>query len=122
MEVRKEMPEEVRKQLEDKKRKLALNVVTEKIPEKFINDVNKEKATQSKLTKEFLQLSVNLCNAQRDQQALLERIKNSQNRTRTVLQNAFKKMKLGKKKNYRWQFDNIDSFRGQVIPPKPEKK
>ena len=118
MEVSRNMPEEVKNQVmpDGKKR-----VVTEKIPEKFVKRIQDGVKKKQKLTRDFLQISVNIVNFQRAQQELIDRLKSNDDNITETIKRAGQKMKLGKRKEYNWRYDGRDSFIGVYNPPKPKK-
>ena len=117
MDVRREMPEEVKNQIMPNGKK---RVVTEKISDKFVKKIHETIRKKQKLTNQFLQLSIKVVQAEKAQQELLETLRATSNDTITVLQRASQKMKLQKRKDYNWRFDGRDSFVGVYNPPKPK--
>jgi hypothetical protein len=120
METRKggDIPEEVKNQVIDGKKR----VVTEKLPKGFLDDLDKETEKQKKLAQEFYGLSREVVSRQEKMQEINTRLKNSEEAKGRILQHAFKKMKLGKRKDRRWNF-KVDSFVGVLnVQPKPAPK
>ena len=118
MEVRKDIPEEVKNQIIDGKPR----VITEKIPEKLAKKITEKLQLKGKRMQQFLQLSVNIVNAQKKQQELVGLFKSVEDSVSDTLKRAFKKLGLAKKKEYSFRFDGRDSFIGVYNPPKPKPK
>lgn len=116
MEVKKNVPEEVKNQMIDGKPR----VVTEKIPEKFAKKIQEKLQKKQKLLNQFLQLSINILNAQEDQRNIAKTLKETKESITGNINIAFKKLRLGKKKYYHWRYDGRDSFIGVYNPPKPK--
>jgi len=117
MDVRRNMPEEVKNQTMSNGKK---RVVTEKIPDKFVEKIQGGIKKKQQLTNQFLQLSVNIVNAQKAQRELIDRLKSNDDSISDTLKRAGQKMKLAKRTEYNWRFDGRDSFIGVYNPPKPK--
>lgn len=117
MEVRKEMPEEIRNQKIDGK----LRIITEKIPDNLIKDIKEKLKKKSGLLQSFLQMALRIGNAQKEQSITLDKMKNQEQVINSAINHAHRKMKLGKKKEYQWRFDGKENFIGIYNPPKPKK-
>jgi len=115
-EVRKDgnIPEEVKNQImpDSKKR-----VITEKLSQRYLDDLEKINREKQQLLNQMLSISVRIVDMQKQQQTIREKIQNNTQKQQNTLEHAFKKMKLGKKKEYRWQFRQ-DSFVGVLNPTK----
>jgi len=98
------------------------NTVKEQIPEKQLRDVKKRLDKKQQLLQEFLQLSITATKIRQKIDDIYERINDNGQKIRTSIQHAYKKMKLGKKKNYQWRFDGRDSFIGIEMPLEKPKK
>jgi len=92
--------------------------VSHKIPENFLKDISKHAIEKNKLSRDFLQISINIENAQEVRRDTLTKLKESEKNIQKQIEYAFNKMKLGKDKNYRWQFDGKDTFIGIRIENK----
>lgn len=97
-------------------------VVTEKIPEKFLEKILKIKEDVQKLNDEFF----NLAN---QQVAILERLsaikKQRDSKTESfnsTMKLAAGKLQLAKKTGFNWRYDGNENFVGVEVPPKPEPK
>lgn len=117
--MRKEKPEEVKNQKTPDGRP---RVITEKIPEKFVKKIKEKLALKNKRLQAFVQLSFTIAQAQKKQQESLDLLKSVGDSISDAINQAFKRMKLGKKKEYRFRYDGRDSFIGVMNPPKPKKK
>ncbi len=118
MEVRKDMPEEVKNQIMPNGKK---RVVTEKMPDKFIKKIQDGIKKKQQLTGQFLQLSVNIVKAQKAQRELIDRLTANGDSIKDTLSRASQKLRLQKRKEYNWRFDGRDSFVGVYNPSKPKK-
>jgi len=119
MEIRKEMPEEVKNQIMPDGEK---RIITEKIPDKYIKELEEVKQKKSKLVQQFIQASVQVVNSQQQQKDILEKVKGIEKKIGNIVDYAFKKLKLHKKgKDRRWTIRGTD-FVGVVNPPKPKIK
>ena len=114
----KEMPDEVKNQImpDGKKR-----VITEKIPDKYLKEMEEYKKKKGELMQKFFQLSVQIVNVQQQQKDILEKMKDTDKKIGKVVDYTFKKLKLHKRKGRRWQFRG-DSFVGVYNPPSPKKQ
>lgn len=120
MEIRKEMPEEVKNQIVDGKKR----VITEKIPEKFAKKITEKLQLKGKRIQQFFQLSLTVAKAQQKQQETLQLFKSVEDSIADTLKRAFKKLGLTKKQKegYNFRFDGKDSFIGVYNPPRPKNK
>ena len=116
MEIRKDMPEELKNQMVDGKKR----VIVEKIPEKLARKIEESLRKKQTLLNKFLKISINVLNAQESQREIVKSLNSLKDSISYNINNAFKKMKLAKRKNYNWQFKR-DSFVGIYNPPKPIK-
>jgi len=118
METRKEMPEEVKNQMVNGKKR----VITEKIPENLAKDLKTKRDKKNTLLQGFLRLSLQIANAEAQQVQMLEKIKNQEQVIGSAIEHSFKKMKLRKQSEYQFRFDGKENFIGIYNPPKPKKK
>lgn len=118
MEIRKEMPEEVKNEIVDGKKR----VITEKIPEKFAKKIAEKLALKNKRLQSFVQISFQLAKAQAMQQELLKDLKSVGESISGAINDSFKRLKLAKRKDYNWRFDGKENFVGVYNPPKPKKE
>lgn len=118
METRKEMPiEELKKEKINGKPR----VITEKIPDKYVKDIEDLKRKKGGLVQQFLQISVQLVNAKNQQKVLLDKVKGIDQKIGNTVDHAFKKLKLHRRKDRRWSFKR-DSFVGIYNPPKQKSE
>ena len=125
MEIRKAMPDEVKNQTLPDGRK---RVVTEKIPEKYLKKLQENEQRKQELLNKMLGASIREIDTRkklRDIQQRQEEIKQSlidnQKNVQAIINNAFKKMKLGKQKDREWQVKH-GSFVGVINPPRPKQE
>lgn len=118
MDIRKEMPEEVKNQIINGKKR----VITEKIPEHLIEDIRKKSQKKGKMLETFLSLSLRVVGGQAQQALLLEKMKNQEGVVNSAVNYAYRKMRLKNKPEYDFRFDGKENFVGMYIPPKPKKK
>lgn len=117
METRKEMPEEVKNQIIDGKKR----VVTVALPEKIKNGIDEKKKQKGQLAQKFFQISLNVTRGQTVMQDISKQMEGIDESIKGRVQDGFKKLRLGKQKDRQWRFDNRDSFIGVYNPP-PKKK
>ncbi len=100
------------------------NQVVEKIPEKLLNPITEAQKVKSKLTQEFFQISIQLASLQKKSQDVLGKMQSNGESMGNKIKRAFDKMKLGKKKDVRWQYDaGKGAFVGNSRPtPNPKPK
>ncbi len=117
METRRDMPDEVKNEImpDGKKR-----VITEKLPEKYLKEMQEFKLKKAKIVRQFLQVSVQIVNAQQEQKNMLEKTKDIDKKLGNIVENSFKKLKLNKDKQRNWSF-KVDSFVGVYAPARPNK-
>ncbi len=118
--MKKEMPEEVKNQMINGKKR----VITEKIPEDLVKDIKEKMKKKNGLLQNFLRVALSIANANTQQALLLEKMKSQEDVIGSAINHAFRKMKLKKNPEYQFRFDGRDSFIGVYNPPKPkvEKK
>jgi len=106
-----------------KKKTEEVKPVIEKIPEKLLKVINETIQKKRNLLNQFLQISFQVVNAQRQQTNIADKLSNTEQSIGQKIHYAFKKMKLGKRKEYGWKYNGKDSFIGHPIPkPKKEEK
>jgi len=119
MDIRKEMPEEVKNQkTPDGKPR----VITEKIPENLVKDIKEKVGKKNGLLQNFLRVSLQIAGANAQQVQLLEKMKNQEQVISSAINHAFSKMKLKKKTEYQFRFSGKDEFIGVYNPPKAKKQ
>ena len=117
MDIRKNMPEEIKNQKTPDGRP---RVITEKIPDNLIKDITEKIKKKSGLFQRFFQIALQVANAQKAQQDTLAKMGNQEQVISSAINHAYRKMKLGKKKGYQFRFDGKENFIG-VMNPKPKK-
>ncbi len=118
MEVKKNMPEEVKNQIMPNGKK---RVITEKLPDKLLKKYQDGIKKKQKLSQDFFRFSVNIISAQKAQRELVERMKATDDSIKDTVDRASQKLRLQKRTDYKWSFDQRDSFIGVYNPPKPKK-
>jgi len=116
--MRKDMPDEVKNQVMPDGEK---RVITEKIPEQYLKDMEDLKRKKQGLIQQFLQISVQLINVQQTQKDILDKVKDIDKKIGNIIDYAFKKMKLHKRKDRRWQLRGTD-FVGVYNSSKPKSR
>ena len=114
MEVRKDIPEEVKDQMVDGKKR----VVTVPLPEKIKKVLDEKKMKKQQLLRKYLEISMARTRAERDGQEVFKQIEDLERSIGSRIQEGFKKLRLQKQSDRQWRFDNRDSFIG-VLNPKP---
>jgi len=117
MDIKKNIPEEIKNQTVNGKPR----VITEKIPENLVKDIKEKIGKKNNLLQAFLRISLQIAGANAQQGQILEKMKNSEEVISSAINNAFRKMKLKKKAEYRFRFDGRENFIGVYNPPKPKK-
>lgn len=119
MEVRNEMPEEVKNEMVDGKKR----VVTVPLPDKIKKILIDKKQKKQKLLQRYVQVSFTGTRAQRELQEIFKQMEDIDRSIGDRIQEGAKKLRLTRQKDRQWRFDNRDSFIG-VLNPKPpvEKK
>jgi len=118
MEVRKDMPEEVKNRMVNGKKR----VVTERIPEKLVKKITEKLALKRKRLQIFVKLAFQIAQAQKKQQETLGLLTSVEDSISDILNRAYKKMRLANRKEYTWRFDGKENFIGVYNPPRPKKK
>ena len=93
-----------------------------KLPEKILAVINKKQKEKGQYLQQMLSVSFQVVELQKEQVALTDKIKNNNQTTRERVEQAFKKLKLKKRKNYRWSYNGRDTFVGRLIPEQPKKE
>jgi len=93
-----------------------------KIPEGILKVITDLKAKKGQLINQFLNISFQLGELADRQNEARSRVKNNNEQIGQKIKYAFDKLKLKKRKNYRWVYNGKDSFVGNLIPEKPKKK
>lgn len=95
--------------------------IVEKIPENLLNPILDCRNKDVKLNQELYRTSIQVIALQKKQVELYDKITNNQKSQKNKIDRAYKKMKLDKKKNVNWGFNQKDSFVGIVKPEKKKK-
>ena len=96
--------------------------VVEKIPEGILKIITDLKVKKGKLINQFLNISFQLAELQDKQKETKDKVKNTNEQIGQKVKYAFDKLRLKKRKNYRWSYNGGDSFIGNLVPEKPKKK
>jgi hypothetical protein len=99
-------------------------VETREVPEKLREVIKAKEEARGKLTREFLQVAFKKAGLNRKEQELLEKIDNNAQALDSAIENAYKKMRLDREKEYQWQYSKGGVFLGikKPEPPKQEEK
>ena len=95
--------------------------VIETIPHKILDVMNKLKKDKNQLFNQMLNVSFQVVEMQKQQIVISDKIKSNNDAFRDSIKDAGRKLRLQKRKNYRWRFDGKESFIGELIPEKPKK-
>lgn len=110
LEIKKEQPEKPKP-------------VVEKIPEGILKVITDLKTKKGQLINQFLNLSFQLGELTDKVNETRNKVKSTNEQIGQKVKYAFDKLKLKKRKNYRWSYNGGDSFLGNLIPePKKEEK
>ncbi len=118
MEVRKEMPEEVKNQVIDGKKR----VVTIPIPKKEEDIIAEKKKKRNVLAQNLYKLSYNVLKGKRELVKIQEEMENLDAQIGTRIRKCADKLKLKKQPERQWRFDGKASFIGVYNPPKKDIK
>ena len=105
-----------------KKPKEEIKPVIEKIPGHLFKAIDEVMQKKRIFLNQFLQVSFQVVNTQKQQKDIADKLNNNEQSIGQKIQYAFKKMKLGKRKEYQWKFDGKGSFVGMLIPKPKDKK
>lgn len=110
--------------MERPEEKKKVESIVEKIPDKLLNPITEAQKAKGKLAQQFFQISLQLASLQKESQETNAKFVNTGTSLGNKIKRAFDKMKLGKRKEIRWQgYDGKDSFIGIPRPtPKPKKE
>ena len=117
-EIRKNMPEEVKNEMIDGKKR----VLTEKIPDKVYKKLEESNKKKQKALQMILQASIKEIEAINMKADAYEKLINARTSIENYIKEGAKKLKLSKKKEYYWRYDGRDSFIGIYNKPKPKKE
>ena len=117
MEISKNMPDEVKNEIVDGKKR----VITVLLPEKQKTVIEAKREERNKLAQRFYQISLNVTKGQRVLNEISKRMEDIDISINDRIKEGFKKLKLDKQKERQWRFDGKDSFIGIYNPP-PKKK
>jgi len=98
------------------------NMVTEKIPDKFIEKINALKSDLQNIDNEFFSLSVELVTVQERLSVLKKQRDSKKESFNATMKLAAGKLQLAKKTNYNWRYDGQEGFIGVEVPKPPETK
>ena len=104
------------------KKPLPPKPVVEKIPEKIYKVMKELSGKKGQLLQQMLNVSVQRVKLEITQKELVDKLESNAESYRAKLQDAFNKLRLKKRKNYRWGYNGKDAFIGTLIPEKPKKK
>lgn len=103
--------------MEEKK----IETINEAIPKKLLNPILDAEKNSRKLNRELHNLTIQILALRNRQEKTFKSLQTAGTSIRSKIERAFKKMKLGKKKQYNWRFDGKESFIG-INRPEPTKK
>jgi len=89
------------------------------IRDRIITDL---KTKKGQLVNQFLNISFQLAELQDKQKVTKDKVKSTNEQIGQKIKYAFDKLRLKKRKNYRWSYNGGDSFIGNLVPEKPKKK
>lgn len=101
-------------------KKEAPKPVEVKIPEKLHKSMQELSARRSQLMNQMLNISIQKVELETKQREIVDKVKSNNESYKAKLEDAFRKLKLNKKKNYRWSYNGKDCFIGMLIP-EPKK-
>lgn len=97
--------------------------VVEKIPEGILKVINDLKKKKNQSINQFVNLSFQVGELQDKQDEARKKVKSTNEQISQKVKYAFDKLRLKKRKNYRWGYNDKDnSFVGTLIPEKPKKE
>lgn len=96
----------------EKQKEIAPETLTEELSKEILKEINDIKEELSKKSQEFFQISEYAITLQQKQLDLVSSLKGRRMALKDKIQDAYKKMKLNK--NYNWRFDDNTSFVGQL--------
>lgn len=117
MQMRREIPEEVKNQMIDGKKR----VVTVEMPEKQKKAIEKKQEDKKKIAQKFYQIARNVAKAQRVLSELDKQMEDIDQSISDRIKEAYKKLRLNKQNDRQWRYDGRNSFIGVYNPP-PKKK
>jgi hypothetical protein len=99
-------------------------VETREVPEKLREVIKAKEEARTKLSREFMQVAFQIAGLNRKEQELLSKIDNNAHSLNDAIENAYKKMRLDREKEYQWQYSKGGVFLGikKPEPPKQEEK
>jgi GTP1/Obg family GTP-binding protein len=113
-----DIPDDVKNQIVDGKQR----VITENIPQNFLEDIEKENKKMEQLSHQFFSSSRQHVKLGDMLQELETKLHDAEEMRKKIYEHAFNKLKLAKRKDYRWQLKG-NSFVGILnIPPKPQEE
>ena len=90
------------------------------IPEKLLKSITESKDKKGQLLNQVLNISIQLVKLQNKQKTTVEKLDNVNESMGAKIQNAFNKLRLKKKTDYRWSYNVKGCFVGTLIP-EPKK-
>ena len=93
-----------------------------KIPDDIVKIMDELKAKKGQLVNQFLNLSFQLGELTDKQDETRNKVKSTNEQIGQKIKYAFDKLRLKKRKNYRWGYNGKDTFTGTLIPEKPKKE
>lgn len=93
-----------------------------KIPDDIVKKITELKTKKGQLINQFLNLSFQLGELTDRTNETRNKVKSTNEQIGQKVKYAFDKLRLKKRKNYRWGYNGGDSFVGTLIPEKPKKE
>jgi hypothetical protein len=113
-----DIPDEVKNELVEGKPR----VVTENIPQNLLDDVEKENKKIEQLANQYYNASRQFFKLEKMVKDMATKITDAEEARKKIYEYAYNKMKLGKRKEYRWQLKG-NSFVGILnMLPKPQEE
>ena len=92
-----------------------------KIPEGILKVIADLKTKKGQLVNQYLNLSFQVDELTSKKNEKRNKVKDTSERIGQKIKYAFDKLKLKKRKNYRWGYNGGDSFVGNLVPEKPKE-
>jgi len=96
--------------------------VIEKIPDGILKVINELKAKKNQLINQFLNLSFQVGELEDRRDETRNKVKSTNEQISQKVKYAFDKLRLKKRKNYRWGYSGGDSFIGTYYEQKDNEK
>lgn len=108
--------------LGEPKKKEAPKPLEVKIPDDVLKVMTELREQKNKLLQGYLDISYQAEQINRKKGEVYDKLNKNNEMYGQKIQFAFNKLKLKKKKQYRWGFNGKDAFIGQLVPEPPKKK